>query len=189
MSLPSISTKKVDSTAKFARLPVNLTDSDAVNTVPREPKASGLRPPLSQSPKFQEILNIHHKERKEHEERVKEVDALRCENGNLKQALEELQQEVAYMSAKAAASATASPPAKKVETRDQEVDATEGNLTEQLEQLHEHLRELRTEKKRTKELVLQQEDALWALRGACSDAKTADCMALYLSAMQAVQDQ
>ena len=185
MSLPSISTKKVDPTA-FARLPVNLTDSDAVNTVPREPKASGLRPPLSQSPKFQEILNIHHKERKEHEERVKEVDALRCENGNLKQKVEDLQQEVAYMSAKAA---TASPPAKKVETRDQEVDATEGNLTEQLEQLHEHLRELRTEKKRTKELVLQQEDALWALRGACSDAKTADCMALYLSAMQAVQDQ
>ena len=182
MSLPSISTKKVDPTA-FARLPVNLTDSDAVNTVPREPKASGLRPPLSQSPKFQEILNI---QRKEHEERVKEVDALRCENGNLKQKVEDLQQEVAYMSAKAA---TASPPAKKVETRDQEVDATEGNLTEQLEQLHEHLRELRTEKKRTKELVLQQEDALWALRGACSDAKTADCMALYLSAMQAVQDQ
>ena len=170
---------KSDHTA-FVRLPLNLTDSDAVT---REKYPSKLSVPTAVTPGIKELLSAKLEESKEH---AKQVEALRCENTNLKQKIEELQEQLVYMRAKAA---TASPPAEKVQMIDQEVDATEGNLSEQLEQLHEHLRELRTEKKRMKELVLQQEDALWALRGACSDEKTADCMALYLSAMQAVQDQ
>jgi chromosome segregation ATPase len=166
------------------RLPEHLTDSDAVTTATREKKyPTKRRLPITVTPGIKELLSAKLEDRKEH---AKQVEALRCENNDLKQNIEALQQQVFDMRVKAGA---ASPPAEKVQMIDQEVDATEGNLMEQVEQLREHMRELRTEKKRMKELVHQQEDALWALRGACSDEKTADCMALYLSAMQAVQDQ
>jgi hypothetical protein len=167
------------------RLPEHLTDSDAVTTATREKKyPTKRRLPITVTPGIKELLSAKLEDSKEH---AKQVETLRCENNDLKQNIEALQEQVFDMRAKAGT--TSPPPAEKVQMIDQEVDATEGNLTEHIEQLREAMRELRVEKKRMQELVRQQEDALWVLRGASSDEKTTDCMALYLSAMQAAQDQ
>jgi predicted nucleic acid-binding Zn-ribbon protein len=177
---------KYDSTVflPLLRLPEHLTDSDAATTATREKKyPTKRRLPITVTPGIKELLSAKIEDSKEH---AKQVEALRCENNDLKQNIEALQQQVFDMRVK---TGTANPPAEKVQMIDQEVDATEGNLTEHIEQLREDMRELRVEKKRIQELVRQQEDALWVLRGASSDEKTTDCMALYLSAMQAAQDQ
>ena len=172
MQFPPILTMKSDHTA-FVRLPLNLTDSDAVT---REKYPSKLSVPTAVTPGIKELLSAKLEESKEH---AKQVEALRCENTNLKQKIEELQEQLVYMRAKAA---TASPPAEKVQMIDQEVDATEGNLTEQIAQLREDMRELRVEKKTMQVHVSQQQDALWALRDASANDNTTACMDLYVNA-------
>jgi chromosome segregation ATPase len=178
MSFPPIPTKKSDHTA-FARLPLNLTDSDAVT---REKYPSKLRVPTAVTPCIKELLSAKLEESKQH---AKQVEALRCENTNLKQKIEELQEQVLYMRTKAA---TASPPAEKVQMIDQEVDATEGNLTEHIAQLREDMRELRVEKKTMQAHVSQQQDALSTLSRASANDNTAACMDFYMRHMQAAQD-
>ena len=169
----------------FARLPEHLTDSDAVTTAIRETKyPTKLRVPIALTSGIKELLSAKLEDSKEH---AKQVEALRCENNDLKQNIEALQEQVFDMRVKAG---TASPPpAEKVQMIDQEVDATEGNLTEHIEQLREDMRELRVQKKLMEELVRQQENALSALRSASSDENAATCTALYMSAMEATQDQ
>ena len=105
------------------RLPEHLTDSDAVTTATREKKyPTKRRLPITVTPGIKELLSAKLEDSKEH---AKQVEALRCENTNLKQKIEELQEQLVYMRAKAATAIA--PPAENVETRDQEVDATEGN--------------------------------------------------------------
>ena len=71
---------------------------------------------------------------------------------------------------------------------DQEVDATEGNLTEHIAQLREDMRELRVEKKTMQAHVSQQQDALSTLRDASVNDNAAACMDFYMNAMQTAQD-
>jgi len=178
MSFPPISTKKSDHTA-FARLPLNLTDSDAVT---REKYPSKLRVPTAVTPCIKELLSAKLEGSKAH---ARQVEALRCENNDLKQKIEALQEQVFDMRAKAA---TASPPAEKVQMIDQEVDATEGNLSEHIAQLREDMRELRVEKKTMQAHVSQQQDALSTLSRASANDNAAACMDFYMNAMQTAQD-
>lgn len=177
MQFPPIHTTKSDPTA-FMRLPVTLTDSDAV---PREIKyPSMLKPPWAGSANLDEALK---KQREHDKERAKLVKTLTCENNDLKQQVEELKEQVFDMRVKAL---TVSPPAEKVQMTDQEVQATEGNLTEHIAQLREDMRELRVEKKSLQARVSQQQDALAASRVSAND-NTAACTDFYM-AMQAAQD-
>jgi len=161
------------------RLPVTLTDSDAV---PRETKyPSMLKPPWAGSANIDEALK---KQREQDRERAKLVKTLTCENNDLKQQVEELKEQVFDMRVKAL---TVSPPAKKVQMTDQEVQATEGNLTEHLAQLREDMRELRVEKKSLQAHVSQQQDALSTLSRASDNDNAMSCMDFYM-AMQAAQD-
>jgi chromosome segregation ATPase len=180
MSFPPIPTTKFNPTA-FARLPLTLTDSDAV---PREAKfpVSRLKPPLAGSLELQERLKNN---REQDKERAKQVEALRCENNDLKQQVEDLQMQVFDMRVKAA---TAPLPAEKVQMIDQEVQATEGDLTEHIAQLREEMRELRMEKKTLQAHVSQQQDALSTLSRASANDNAAACMDFYMSAMEATQE-
>jgi len=94
VSFPPILTTKSDPTA-FGRLPLNLTDSEAV---PRETKfpASRLKPPLASSPALQE-LSLHRKKDEERDQKhFTEVDALKCENENLKATIADQAAELEY---------------------------------------------------------------------------------------------
>jgi len=179
MSFPSIHTTKSDPTA-FMRLPVTLTDSDAV---PRETKyPSMLKPPMmAGAANIEEVLKKH---REQDRERAKLVRTLTCENNDLKQQVEELKEQVFDMRVKAL---TVSPPAEKVQMTDQEVQATEGNLTEHIAQLREDMRELRVEKKSLQAHVSEQQDALSTLSRASDNDNAMSCMDFYM-AMQAAQD-
>jgi chromosome segregation ATPase len=180
MSFPPIPTTKFNPTA-FARLPLTLTDSDAV---PRETKfpVSRLKSPLAGSLELQERMKNN---REQDKERAKQVEALRCENNDLKQQVEDLQMQVFDMRVKAA---TAPLPAEKVQMIDQEVQATEGDLTEHIAQLREEMRELRMEKKTLQAHVSQQQDALSTLSRASAHDNAAACMDFYMSAMEVTQE-
>lgn len=179
MSFPSIHTTKYDPTV-FARLPLTLTDSDAVPRKTEFP-ASGIKPPMMADSADLEYMNTRRKFDKEH---AKQVEALRCENNDLKQQIEGLQERVFDMRVKAL---TVSPPAEKVQMIDQEVQATEGNLTEHIAQLREDMRELRVEKRSLQEHVSQQKDALSTLSRTSANDNATSCMDFYM-AMQAAQD-
>ena len=183
MSFPPILTTKSDRT-DFIRLPLNLTDSEAVS---KTKFPSGLRPPLAASVQIEEILKKFDAQNKEREQKhFKEVDALKCENGNLRATIADQAAELASLRAKTAtATATATAPTVMI---DQEVQATEGNLSEHIEQLREDLRELRLKKKRLSSRISQQQDALSSLSRASDDDNAAACMTVYMRAMQAAQD-
>ena len=192
MSFPSIHTTKSDPTV-FARLPLTLTDSDAV---PRKTKfpASGIKPPMMCSggikpPKagsadLQESINIRSKFNME---RAKLVETLRCENIDLKQQIEGLQEQVFDMRVKALTVSPIAEKVEKVQMVDQEVQATEDNLSEHIEQLREDLRELRLEKRSLQAHVSQQQDALSTLSRTSANDNATSCMDFDM-AMQAAQD-
>jgi hypothetical protein len=188
MSFPPILTTKSART-EFARLPLNLTDSEAVS---KTKFPSGLRPPLAASAKIEEILKKFDAQNKEREQKhFKEVDALKCENGNLRATIADQAAELVSIRAKTATATVTAPTANKVQMIkmiDQEVQATEGNLSEHIEQLREDLRELRLKKKSLSSRISQQQDALSALSRASDDDNAAACMTVYMRAMQAAQD-
>jgi len=189
MSFPPILTTKSART-EFARLPLNLTDSEAVS---KTKFPSGLRPPLAASYKIEEILkkcDAQNEERKQ--KHFKEVDALKCENGNLRATIADQAAELASLRAKTAMQAAQDAQdfykVQMIKMIDQEVQATEGNLSEHIEQLREDLRELRLKKKSLSSRISQQQDALSALSRASDDDNAAACMTVYMRAMQAAQD-
>jgi hypothetical protein len=188
MSFPPILTTKSDRT-DFARLPLNLTDSDAVS---KTKFPSGLRPPLAASVKIEEILKKFDAQNAEREQKhFKELDALKCENGNLRATIADQAAELVFIRAKTATATATAPTANKVQMIkmiDQEVQATEGNLSEHIEQLREDLRELRLKKKSLSTRISQQQDALSAVSRASDDDKAAACMTVYMRAMQDAQD-
>ena len=179
MSFPPINTTKSNPTA-FVRLPLMLTDPDAESRETKFP-ASGIKPPMMAGSADLEYMNTR---RKLDRESAKLVEALRCENNDLKQQIEGLQEQVFDMRVKAL---TVSPPAEKVQMIDQEVQATEGNLTEHIAQLREDMRELRVEKRSLQEHVSQQQDALSTLSRTSANDNATSCMDFYM-AMQAAQD-
>jgi ribosomal protein L29 len=188
MSFPPILTTKSART-DFARLPLNLTDSEAVS---KTKFPSGLRPPLAASVQIEEILKKFDAQNKEREQKhFKEVDGLKCENGNLRATIADQAAELASLRAKTATATATAPTANKVQMIkmiDQEVQATEGNLSEHIEQLREDLLELRLKKKSLSSRISQQQDALSALSRASDDDNAAACMTVYMRAMQAAQD-
>jgi hypothetical protein len=72
-----------------------LTDSDPVT---REKYPTKLKVLTAATPGIKELLSAKLEDSKEH---AKQVEALRCENTNLKQKIEELQEQLLYMRAKA----------------------------------------------------------------------------------------
>ena len=75
-------------------------------------------------------------------ERAKLVEALRCENDDLKQQIAGLQEQVFDMRVKALTVSPIAEKVEKVQMVDQEVQATEGNVSEHIAQLCEEMREL-----------------------------------------------
>ena len=147
MSFPPINTTKSNPTA-FVRLPLMLTETYAESRETKFP-ASGIKPPMMGSggikpPKagsadLQESINIRSKFNME---RAKLVEALRCENDDLKLQIAELQEQVFDMSVKALTVSPITEKVEKVQMVDQEVQATEGNVSEHIAQLCEEMREL-----------------------------------------------
>ncbi len=175
MAFPPFRTTQFDPTC-FFRLPESLTDCDAVPRETPMPVAT-LKSPPACSPELQES-------RKECKRKDKLVEALRRENDDLKQQVEDLQRQVFDRRVKAAAAS----PAKKVRMIDQEVQATEGDLPEHIAQLREDMRELRVQKKTLQAHVSQQQDVLLARSDAAAKEEAAAVQAWYVRCMEDGQE-